>query len=105
MEYLITIALAVLGSSGVASIVVALLQHHWAKKEKGDARIDALVSAQQVMMIDRVRYLGKCYIEDGRVCLSDKENLVAMYNAYKALGGNGHLETVMSEVNQLEVKG
>ena len=105
MELVITIALAVLGSSGVASVVVAVLQHHWSKKERGDARIDALVTAQQVMMIDRVRYLGKCYIGDGKISLEDKENITSMYNAYKSLGGNGHLETVMNEVNQLEVKG
>lgn len=104
MQYVITIFLAVLGSSGVASIVVALLQHHWAKKERGDARIDALVTAQQVMMIDRVRYLGKCYIDEGHIALADKENLVSMYNAYKSLGGNGHLETLMKEVESLEVK-
>lgn len=98
-----TILLAVIGSSGVASIVVACLQRHWSKKDKGDARIDALVKAQQVMMIDRVRYLGKCYIEDGHIAIADKENLVGMYNAYKALGGNGHLETIMAEVDRLEV--
>lgn len=100
-----TILLAVIGSSGVASIVVACLQRHWSKKDKGDERIDALVKAQQVMMIDRVRYLGKCYIEDGFIALADKENIAAMYSAYKALGGNGHLETIMSEINRLEVKG
>ena len=98
-----TILLAVIGSSGVASIVVACLQRHWSKKDKGDERIDALVKAQQVMMIDRVRYLGKCYIEDGHIAIADKENLVGMYNAYKALGGNGHLETIMAEVDRLEV--
>ena len=99
------ILLAVIGSSGVASVVVACLQRHWQKKDKGDARIDALVEAQQVMMIDRVRTLGKGYIEDGHISLSDKENLAAMYNAYKALGGNGHLETIMAEIDRLEVKG
>ena len=105
MEPIITIILAVVGSSGIASIVVAVLNHHWTKKAAGDKRIDALVEAQQVLMIDRVRYLGKCYIENGCIALADKENLNAMYNAYKALGGNGHLETVMGEVNRLEVKG
>jgi hypothetical protein len=104
MNTVLTIFLAVLGSSGVSTVVVALLQRHWSKKDREDSRIDALVSAQQVMMIDRVRYLGRHYIEAGRIGLSDKENLTAMYNAYKALGGNGHLETVMNEVNRLEVK-
>lgn len=102
---LLTLILSIVGSSGVASIVVACLQRHWSKKDKGDARIDALVEAQQVMMIDRVRYLGRCYIKDGFVSIQDKENLNSMYSAYKALGGNGHLETIMAEVDRLEVKG
>ena len=105
MEPILTIILAVVGSSGVASIIVALLQRHWSKKDKGDARIDALVEAQQVLMIDRVRHLGKCYIEQGYIALADKENIFGMFNAYKALGGNGHLETVMQEIGRLEVKG
>ena len=100
-EWLITIVVAVIGSSGIASIVVAVLQHKWSR----DDRIDALVEAQQVMMIDRVRCLGKGYIKDGEISLSDKEDLVSMYNAYKALGGNGHLNTVMREVESLPVKG
>lgn len=102
---ILTLILAVVSSSGVASIVVACLQRHWSKKDKGDARIDALVEAQQVMMVDRVRHLGRGYITDGYITITDKENLTAMYNVYKALGGNGHLETIMSEVDRLEVKG
>ena len=101
---IITVASAVIGSTGVSSIVVVCLQRHWQKKDRDDSRLDALVTAQQVLMIDRVRYLGRHYIEAGRIGLSDKENLTAMYNAYKALGGNGNLETVMNEVNRLEVK-
>jgi len=101
MQMVITLLVAVLGSSGVASVVVALLQHRWSR----DARIDALVEAQQVLMIDRVRYLGMTYINAGNITLADKENLASMYKAYKALGGNGHLETIMSEVERLEVRG
>jgi len=100
-----TILLAVVGSSGVASIVVACLQRHWSRKDREDGRIDALVAAQQVLMVDRVRHLGKGYIQDGYIELSDKENITAMYSAYKALGGNGNLETVMREIDKLEVRG
>lgn len=104
MSVLLTIVLAVLGSTGVSSIVVVCLQRHWQKQDRDDSRLDALVTAQQVLMIDRVRYLGRSYISKGYILLPDKENLIAMYSAYKALGGNGHLETVMDEVNRLEVK-
>lgn len=104
MNVILTIVLAILGSTGVSSIVVVCLQRHWQKKDRDDSRLDALVTAQQVLMIDRVRYLGRTYISKGYIMLPDKENLIAMYSAYKSLGGNGHLETVMDEVNRLEVK-
>lgn len=100
-----TIMIAVLGSSGVASVVVACLQHHWQKKAAADTRIDALVAAQQVLMVDRIRHLGRGYIQAGYIGLPDKENLAGMYKAYKALGGNGHLDTIMGEIDRLEVRG
>ena len=103
MENLLIALIGALTGSGVSSIVVVLLQRKWAKQDKHDARVDALVAASKVQMIDRVRWLGKQYIADGEIHLEDKENLIEMYNAYKALGGNGHLETVMSEINHLKV--
>ena len=103
MEGLIIALISALTGSGVSSIVVVLLQRKWAKQDKQDDRIDALVAAQKVLMIDRVRHIGKQHIASGEIPLEDKENLKDMYDAYKALGGNGHLETVMSEVNHLKV--
>ena len=99
MELLVS----VLCSTGVTSIVLACLNRYWAKKDKHDERIDALVDAQKVLMIDRVRHLGQSYIDDQQITLDDKENLEDMYKSYKALGGNGHLDTVMSEVESLPV--
>ena len=104
METAIIVALiGAVSGSAVGAIVVACLQRKWAKEDKHDERVDALVVANKVLMVDRVRWLGKEYIKDGVVHLEDKENLIEMYNAYKKLGGNGHLETVMSEVNHLKV--
>lgn len=104
METAILVALiGAVSGSAVGAIVVACLQRKWAKEDKHDERVDALVVANKVLMVDRVRWLGKEYIKDGVVHLEDKENLIEMYNAYKKLGGNGHLETVMSEVDHLKV--
>jgi hypothetical protein len=103
MENLIIALIGALTGSGVSSIVVVILQRKWAKQDKHDERVDALVDASKVQMIDRVRSLGKQYIKDGEIHLEDKENLLEMYNAYKRLGGNGHLETIMSEIKQLKV--
>lgn len=62
------------------------------------------MGALKVLMIDRVRYLGNRYIHEGSISLTDKETLQDMHRAYKALGGNGHLNTVMKEIDDLPIK-
>ena len=94
------IIISAVTSSGVTAIILALLQRKWAK----DDRQDAIVEALKVLMIDRVRYLGNRYIQEGSVKLSDKETLQDMHRAYKTLGGNGHLNTVMAEVDELPIR-
>lgn len=94
------IIISAVTSSGVTAIILALLQRKWTK----DDRQDAIVEALKVLMIDRVRYLGNRYIQEGSVKLSDKETLQDMHRAYKALGGNGHLNTVMAEVDELPIR-
>jgi hypothetical protein len=103
MNDLLLALIAALTGSGVSSIIVVLLQRKWSKQDQHDERVDALVDATKVQMIDRVRWLGRGYIEEGCIRLEDKENLKEMYAAYKRLGGNGHLDTIMSEVDHLKV--
>lgn len=103
MESLIVALIGALTGSGVCGVVIVCLQRKWAKEDKHDERIDALVDANKLQMIDRVRCLGKKYIADGEIHLEDKENIIEMYKAYKRLGGNGHLETIMAEINHLKV--
>lgn len=102
-SFILTIVLACLGSSGLASVIVALLNRKWSKADKEDSRIDAIVNADKVLMVDRVRFLSKQYMAQGCISLEDKENMKEMYAAYKALGGNGHLDTAMAEIEKLPV--
>lgn len=104
MDFIIGFLGAGIGS-GVMAILLAWLNRKWAKADRHDARLDAVVDGVKVLTVDRVRYLGKCYIDDQSITLDDREALEDMYRAYKALGGNGHLETVMSEVRHLPVTG
>lgn len=99
MDSVTSIALACLGSSGLTAIILAVLQRRWHKQDKQDV----IVAGLKVLTVDRVRYLGKHYIADQGISLEDKENLEDMYRAYKDLGGNGHLETVMAEVARLPI--
>ena len=103
MEIVVALLAACLGSSGITAIILALLQRKWAKEDKKDERVDALVAAQKVIMIDRVRFLSKAHIITGEISLEEKETIKEMFAAYKALGGNGHLNTIMAEIDKLKV--
>ena len=103
IEFAVTVLSGSVGA-GIMAIVLAALQRRWKKKDCKDAAIASLVNAQKVLMIDLVRYLGSRYIKQAEISLEDKENLHDMYAAYKSLGGNGHLETIMHEVDRLPVK-
>ena len=100
MDGIVQIVVACLGSSGLTAIVLAVLQRKWSCQD----RQDAIVAGLKVLTVDRVRYLGRSYINNHSISLEDKENLQEMYRAYKALGGNGHLETVMAEVERLPLE-
>lgn len=79
MDIINALLCAVTGS-GVTAIILALLQRKWAKDDKQDAVVDGL----KVLTIDRVRYLGKCYIADGEITLEDKENLEEMHRGVQS---------------------
>ena len=97
---IVQIVISAVTGSGVTAIILALLQRKWARDDKSDAIVEAL----KVLMVDRVRHLGQAYIAAGSVSLSDKEALEEMHRAYKALGGNGHLNTIMAEVDDLPLR-
>ena len=102
MELVIGILGAGIGS-GLMAILLAWFQRKWKKEDASEDKLTALVTAQKVIMIDRVRWLGRQYIEVGHITLEDKENIHDMHKAYKALGGNGHLQTIMDEIDRLPV--
>ena len=86
-------------SSGLTGLVLALLQRHWSRQDKQDCIVNAL----KVLTLDRVKHLAKCHIKDGYIDLGDKETMQDMHRAYKALGGNGHLDTAMAAVEKLPI--
>lgn len=105
----VTLVIACLTSSGLASVVVELLHHKWNKEDKKDERIEALletqkalVDAQKVTMVDRIHLLAKQYIDRGCISLSEKEQFMDIHKAYQGLGGENCVVPV-AEVNKLPV--
>ena len=114
---ILTILVSILGTSTVATVLSAVLNRHWKKKDEKEAKqlvtpemitklenkIDKSVNAQKVITKERIRYLGSCYIYSGKISLDDKTTLHEMHDAYEDLGGNGALDTVMEEVDKLKI--
>ena len=84
MDPLYSFLLAIVSSSGVATIVVAVLNHRWERKRSSSQKLDAIMAAQRVIMVDRVHWLGSSYIKRGAITLEEKENL-----SFKKLEGQG----------------
>lgn len=93
IQLVITIVSSVLASSGFWSILQK-------RAEKKDVRTKVLVGLGH----DRILRLGKQYIERGWITVDEYENLHDyLYLPYKAMGGNGSAERIMTEVDRLRI--
>lgn len=67
--------------------------------------ITSLRTGERVILHDRIKYLGKSFIEDKEVDFDDRQDLVDMHSVYhNELGGNGNLDSLMEEVMKLPIK-
>lgn len=73
-------------------------------REEIEKKIQALSTGQMVSLLDRIQYLSRAYIRDGEVDFDDRHRLHQMHDAYHALGGNGDLNALMQEVDELKLK-
>jgi hypothetical protein len=70
-----------------------------------EQNLNAVVEGQKYILLDRIRYLGCAYLKDGEVSFDDRRLLNMMHGVYHdGLGGNGDLDTLMEEVNDLPLK-
>lgn len=66
--------------------------------------VDILVRSQMIMMQDRIRHLGIEYIKKQKIDVDDRHRLHIMHQSYHDLGGNGDLDLVMRDVDNLPLK-
>lgn len=84
-----------------------------AEKENVDMKevlrkMDVLFLADRTILYDRIKHLGKSYIERGWVTVEELEDLNLMHGVYHdkdKLDGNGFLDNLMHTVNNtLEIR-
>ena len=61
-------------------------------------------AALVIILYDRVKYLGKKYIDEGCISADDLCDLIKMHEVYHRLGGNGFLDEIMKKVKALPMK-
>ena len=68
------------------------------------ASLDAQAVGVRESLRDRIEYLAGVYIERGSITMHERGGLARMHAAYHNLGGNGHLDSLMTQVEDLPVK-
>jgi hypothetical protein len=92
-QILLTATLAVIGSSGF-----------WAYMQRRDSKRSQTDLLLQGLAYDRIIAMGMSYIERGWITNDEYNDYRKLYDAYKALGGNGVTERIMAEVASLPLK-
>ena len=63
----------------------------------------SLIVADRAILYDRIKHLAKSYIKRGWVSVEEYEDLKRMHKVYHDdLGGNGFLDAIMADVDELE---
>jgi hypothetical protein len=66
-------------------------------------KVNALIVADRTILYDRIKHLAKSYIRRGWISVEEYEDLKRMHGVYHTeLKGNGFLDALMHEVDQLE---
>lgn len=82
------------------------------KKEEIDEKLKrieeqnkAQSEAIKLILLDRILWLGKSYIDKGEISFDDRKRFHAMHNSYhNGLGGNGDADLIVEAVDALPLK-
>ena len=73
--------------------------------ENIENKVNAQNEALKYILYDRIRHLGQTYIVEGEIDFDDRRILNDMHRSYHSgLGGNGDLDVLMRDVNELPLK-
>ena len=98
---IVTIVVAIVSSGAFSAIVNAILAARREKRQK-ETGVSAGV---RMLLYDRIKHLGKAYIQRGSVTSDELEDLIAMHKIYHDdLGGNGFLDALMGSIRALPIK-
>lgn len=70
--------------------------------DKIEQNIASVMEGQRYILLDRIRFLGLAYLQRGGISFDERRHLHQMHSVYhNKLNGNGDLDELMSEVDEL----
>ena len=68
-------------------------------------KVDALCVAVRELLYDRMKHLGKSYLERGSITSEELKDYISMHDIYHTtLEGNGFLDEIVRQVKDLPIK-
>lgn len=109
--------------AGIFSLFTWLLNRKAAKADKAEERkrqaeekvamadknlnqkVDALCVAVRELLYDRIKHLGKSYLDRGYISTEELEDFINMHKIYhNTLEGNGFLDEIVKQVKALPIR-
>lgn len=99
-----TIVIAIISSGALSTLISGFFSLWQTRRKKADGVRDGI----KILLYDRIKYLGKEYLERGYVTTEELEDLTTMHDIYhdpEGLNGNGFLDALMNNVSKLPLRG
>lgn len=107
MEYAITISVSVVSAILAFLLKSAISENRKLKQEKEEKRADREKALENgvvcLLRVKLIEYHSK-YVKRGSISTNGLRNWLLMYDAYKALGGNGMVSHMREEIEELHIK-
>lgn len=101
MERWIPVIVAIVGSGALSALITGIFGERAAKKKLEDGTQIGV----RMILYAWIKSLGKEYIKRGYLSLEELEDLKTMHVVYhNDLKGNGFLDTLMDQVEKLEIR-
>lgn len=102
MNFIQSLILAIIGSSALSASITALINAAHDRKKKESEEETAKTAAIMFLLAGSIRHECQEHINDGDVAAEDLNRLEKAWKIYHdGLGGNGFLDTYMSDVRAL----
>lgn len=105
MDFLATLFTGAFGAA-IASGIFGVVMYRIKRRDELADKNDDIRIGVRMIMYDRIKHLGKSYIQRGSITTEELEDLVKMHGVYhNNLGGNGFLDNLMEQVKRLPIIG